>query len=186
MPSWWGKSSSKEAKKKVTKESFIDTLHRKFKSSSEAKSPSKSGGSRRHSSDIAFEKGSQSQAQSRSSSPSKHALRCQSFAESALAQPLPLPGLPPASVVRTDSGLSQSARPRTEKGSKPSLFLPLSKPACIRHRLDPADADGELVFASVSSECSIESDDPSDSRQRSPLASDFETGNRAALGSPYR
>ncbi|OIT03817.1 PREDICTED: mitogen-activated protein kinase kinase kinase YODA-like isoform X2 [Nicotiana attenuata] len=185
MPSWWGKSTSKEAKKKVTKESFIDTLHRKFKSPSEAKSPSKSGGSRRHSSDIAFEKGSQSQAQSRSSSPSKHVLRCQSFAESALAQPLPLPGLPTASVIRTDSGLSQSARPRTEKGSKPSLFLPLSKPACIRHRLDPADADGELVFASVSSECSIESDDPSDSRQRSPLASDFETGNRAALGSPY-
>ncbi|XP_075084177.1 mitogen-activated protein kinase kinase kinase YODA-like isoform X2 [Nicotiana tabacum] len=184
MPSWWGKSSSKEAKKKVSKESFIDTLHRKFKSPSEAKSPSKSGGSRRHSSDIAFEKGSRSQAQSRSSSPSKHVLRCQSFAESALAQPLPLPGLPPASVVRTDSGLSQSARPRTEKGSKPSLFLPLSKPACIRHRLDPADADGELVFASVSSECSIESDDLSDSRQRSQLASDFETGNRATMGSP--
>lgn len=183
MPSWWGKS---KAKKKATKESFIDSLHRKFKSPAEAKSPSKSGGSRRHNNEIASEKGSQSQAQSRSSSPSKNVSRCQSFAEKALAQPLPLPGLPPASVVRADSGISQSAKPRVEKGSKSSLFLPLPKPACIRHRLDPADADGELVFASISSECSVESDDPTDSRQRSPLAFDYETGNRTPLGSPPR
>lgn len=185
MPSWW-KSSSKEAKKKATKESFIDTLHRKFKSPAEIKSPSKSGGSRRHSSDTASEKGSLSQAQSRASSPSKHVARCQSFAERPLAQPLPLPGLRPANVGRSDSGISASAKSRVEKGSKPSLFLPLPKPACIRHRLDPADTDGELVFASVSSECSIESDDPADSRQRSPLASDYETGSRTAIGSPSR
>ncbi|XP_070053292.1 mitogen-activated protein kinase kinase kinase YODA-like [Nicotiana tomentosiformis] len=183
MPSWW-KSSSKEAKKKATKESFIDTLHRKFKSPAEIKSPSKSGGSRRHSSDTASEKGSLSQAQSRASSPSKHVARCQSFAERPLAQPLPLPGLRPANVGRSDSGISASAKSRVEKGSRPSLFLPLPKPACIRHRLDPADTDGELVFASVSSECSIESDDPTDSRQRSPLASDYETGSRTAIGSP--
>lgn len=186
MPPWWGKSSSKEANKKATKESFIDTLHRKFKSPAEAKFPSKSGGSRRHNSDIASEKGSQSQAQSRSSSPSKHVSRCQSFAERALAQPLPLPGLPPTGVVRTDSGISPSAKPKVEKGPKPCLFLPLPKPACIKHKLDPADADGELVFASISSECSVESNDPTDLRQRSPLAFDYETGERTALGSPPR
>ncbi|KAK4734561.1 hypothetical protein R3W88_008822 [Solanum pinnatisectum] len=182
MPSWW--KSSKEAKKKPTKESFIDTLHRKFKSPAEVKSPGKSGGSRRHSSDIASEKGSLSQAQSRASSPSKHVSRCQSFAERPLAQPLPLPGVRPANVGRSDSGISPSAKSRVEKASKPSLFLPLPKPACIRHRLDPADTDGELVFASISSECSIESDDPIDSRQRSPLATDYETGSRTAAGSP--
>ncbi|CAN4087718.1 unnamed protein product [Withania somnifera] len=182
MPSWW--KSSKEAKKKATKESFIDTWHRKFKSPAEVKSPGKSAGSRRHSSDIASEKGSLSQAQSRASSPSKHVSRCQSFAERPQAQPLPLPGLCPANVGRSDSGISASAKSKVEKASKPSLFLPLPKPACIRHRLDPADTDGELVFASISSECSIESDDPIDSRQRSPLASDYETGSRTAAGSP--
>lgn len=184
MPSWW--KSSKEAKKKPTKESFIDTLHRKFKSPAEVKSPGKSGGSRRHNSDIASEKGSLSQAQSRASSPSKHVSRCQSFAERPLAQPLPLPGVRPANVGRSDSGISPSAKSRVEKASKPSLFLPLPKPACIRHRLDPTDTDGELVFASISSECSIESDDPIDSRQRSPLATDYETGSRTAAGSPSR
>ncbi|KAJ8536795.1 hypothetical protein K7X08_035196 [Anisodus acutangulus] len=183
MPPWW-KSSSKDAKKKASKESFIDTLHRKFKSPAEVKSPGKSGGSRSHSSDIASEKGSLSQAQSRASSPSKHVSRCQSFAERPLAQPLPLPSLRPANVGRSDSAISASAKARVEKSSKPSLFLPLPKPACIRHRLDPADTDGELGFASISSECSIESDDPIDSRQRSPLASDYETGSRTAAGSP--
>ncbi|KAM3381985.1 mitogen-activated protein kinase kinase kinase YODA [Capsicum galapagoense] len=182
MPSWW--KSSKEAKKKATKESFIDTWHRKFKSPAEVKSPGKSGGSRRHSSDITSEKGSLSQAQSRASSPSKHVSRCQSFAERPLAQPLPLPGLCTANVGRSDSGISPSAKSKVEKATKPSLFLPLPKPACIRNRLETADTDAELVFASISSECSIESDDPIDSRQRSPLASDYETGSRTAAGSP--
>lgn len=187
MPSWWGKSSSKEAKKKATKESIIDTIHRKFKIPSESKSGSRSGGSRRRSSDTFSEKGAQSRAESRSPSPSKHVSRCQSFAErpKSGAQPLPLPGLRPAAVLRTDSGISSSGKTRSEKSSKPSSFL-LPRPACIRHRPDPADVDGLDAVASISSECSIESDDPTDSRQRSPLESDYEFGSRTAMGSPSR
>ncbi|KAL2542080.1 Mitogen-activated protein kinase kinase kinase YODA [Abeliophyllum distichum] len=186
MPSWWGKSSSKDAKKKTSKESFIDTLNRKFRSP-ESKSSNRSGGSRRHSSDTVSEKGSQSRAESRSTSPSKHVARCQSFAERPQAQPpqpLPLPGLRPANVGSTDSGMGDVAKPKSQRISKPSLFLPLPRPGCIRHRPDPTDLDGEVVVASISSECSIESDDQADSRQRSPLASDYDIGSRTAAGSP--
>ncbi|KAI5652825.1 hypothetical protein M9H77_30012 [Catharanthus roseus] len=183
MPSWWGKSSSKDTKKKATKESFIDSIHRKFKIPSESKSTSRSGGSRRRSSDTFSEKGSQSRAESRSPSPTKHVSRCQSFAERPQAQPLPLPGLRPAAVLRTDSGISSSGKTRSERSSKPSSFL-LPRPACIRHRPDPADVDGLEVVASISSECSIDSDDPTDSRQRSPLESDYEFGSRTVTGSP--
>ncbi|KAG6383339.1 hypothetical protein SASPL_156928 [Salvia splendens] len=182
MPSWWGKSSSKEAKKKSTKESFIDTFHKKFKSP-ESKSSGRSAGSRRRSSDIGSERGTQSRAPSRSPSPSKNVARCQSFVERPQSQPLPVPGLRPANVSRTDSGTSETAKPKPEK-SKPSLFLPLPRPACIRQRLEPAELDAELAVASVCSECSIESDDPVDSRQRSPLANDYDIGRRTAAGSP--
>lgn len=185
MPSWWSKSS-KEAKKKSNKESFIDTLQRKFKNPSDSKSCIKPGGSQRHSNNTVPEKLSQSQAQSRSASPSKHVQRCQSFGASSLPQPLPLPGLHSARIVRTDSGISSSTKPKLEKGSKASLFLPLPRPACIRNRLDPADADGELAVASMSSGCSVESDDLTDSRQHSPLASDYEFGSKTATGSPSR
>ncbi|KAK6155678.1 hypothetical protein DH2020_009926 [Rehmannia glutinosa] len=183
MPSWWGKSSSKEAKKKTTKESFIDTLHKKFRSP-ESKSSSRSGGSKKRSSDTVSERGSQSRAESRSPSPSKHVARCQSFAERPQAQPLPLPGHHPTHVSRTDSGISELAKQKTEKVSKSSLFPPFPRPACIRHRLDPTDLDGESAVASISSECSTESDDSGDSRQRSPLANDYDTGSRTAAGSP--
>lgn len=184
MPSWWGKSSSKDAKKKTSKESLIDTLHRKFKIPSESKSNSRSGGSKRHCSDAISEKGSQSRAGSRSPSPSKHVARCQSFSERPHAQPLPLPGLHPASIGRTDSGISISPKPRLEKGSKSSLFLPLPRPGCIRGRPNPTDLDGDLVTASVSSESSIDSDDPTDSRSRSPFATDYDNGTRTAASSP--
>ncbi|CAH9059330.1 unnamed protein product [Cuscuta epithymum] len=175
MPSWWSKSS-KETRKKVNKESFIDTLQRKFKSTSDSKCSVKPGGSQRHSDNTV----------SRSTSPSKNVQRCQSFAERPVAQPLPLPGLHSARVVRTDSGIISSSRTKAklEKGSKASLFRPLPRPACIRGRLDPADADGELAVASVSSGCSVESDDLTDSRLHSPLASDYEFGSKTATGSP--
>lgn len=184
MPPWWGKSSSKDSKKKTSKESFIDTLHRKFKITSEGKVSSRSGGSRRHCSDTVSEKGSRSPLESRSPSPSKHVARCQSFAERPHAQPLPLPSVQPASVVRTDSGIGISTKPRLEKASKP--FLPLPRPACIRGRPNPADLDGDLVTASVSSESSIDSDDPTDSHHRSPQATDYDAGTRIAAGSPSR
>lgn len=186
MPSWWGKSSSKEAKKKTSKESFIDSLHRKFKIPSEGKSNSRSGGSRRHCSDAISELGSQSRAVSRSPSPSNKVARCQSFAERPHAQPLPLPAMHPASIGRTDSGISISPKPRSEKRSKSSLFLPLPRPGCIRGRLNPTDLDGDLVTASVSSESSLDSDDPTDSRSRSPHATDYDNGIRTAASSPPR
>ncbi|CAA0834360.1 Mitogen-activated protein kinase kinase kinase YODA [Striga hermonthica] len=154
MRMWWGKSSSKESKKKTTKESFINTLHKKFKSP-ESKSSGRSGAVRSRSGDTFSERGSHS----RSPSPTKHVARSQSLAERAQAQPLPLPGLGSANVFRTDSAKSEPARPKQERASKPSLFLPLPRPACIRHRLEPTDLDGDLAVASISSECSIESDD---------------------------
>ncbi|KAK7279925.1 hypothetical protein RJT34_24986 [Clitoria ternatea] len=184
MPLWWSKSSSKETKKKAGKErSFIDTLHRKFKIPSEAKLNIRSGGSGRHCNDTVSEKGDHSPSESRSPSPSRVA-RCQSFAERPHAQPLPLPGLHPSSVGRVDSEISISSKSRLEKGSKPLLFLPLPKPGCIHCRPSAADLDGDLVTASVFSDCSADSDEPADSNNRSPLATDSETGTRTAAGSP--
>lgn len=184
MRSWWGKSSSK---KKANKESILFTLHQKFKTSSEGKQNSRSSGSRRHSGDTYSEKGSQSRVQSRSSSPSKQVARCQSFNERPDAQPLPLPGRNPAAVSRTDSEISVPAKPRSEKGSKSSsLFLPLPRPACIRSRLDPAEPDEDLVNASISSESSLDGDDPADSCQHSPLANDHDNGAKTAANSPSR
>ncbi|KAM1029510.1 hypothetical protein ACFX14_042032 [Malus domestica] len=185
MPSWWGKSSSKEAKKKAGKESFIDSLHRKFKFSSESRVNNRSGGSRRNCNDTISEKGCQSPIESRSPSPSKNVARCQSFAERTNAQPLPLPGLHPAHVARTNSGISISTKPRSEKGSKPLSFLPLPRPACIGSRSNHTDVDGDMVTDSVSSESSVDSDDPADSScHRSPQATDYDNGPRTAAGSP--
>ncbi|KAM6556713.1 hypothetical protein CsatB_003732 [Cannabis sativa] len=184
MPSWWGKSSSKEGKKKANKESFIDTLHRKFKSAPDDKSNSKSGGSRRRS-DTVSERGSLSRVPSRSPSPSTQVSRCQSFAERPHAQPLPLPRTQ-LSIGRTNSSISTSSKSELDKRSKPLLVFPLPKPACILNRADPTDADGDLATASVSSDSSTDSDDPSESRLISPLTSDYENGNKTALNSPSR
>ncbi|GER46668.1 protein kinase superfamily protein [Striga asiatica] len=176
MPTWWGKSSSKQAKKKTTKESFIDTLHKKFKIP-ESKSSGRSGSTRRRSSDTISEKGSHSR------SPSPIVARSQSVAERAQAQPLPLPSLGSANVFRTDSAKSEPAK--STNVSKTSLFLPLPRPARIRHKPEAADLDGELVVASISSECSVESDDHQvDSNQLSAPANDLNIGSRAAGGSP--
>ncbi|CAA0824646.1 Mitogen-activated protein kinase kinase kinase YODA [Striga hermonthica] len=176
MPTWWGKSSSKQAKKKTTKESFIDTLHKKFKSP-ESKSSGRSGSTRRRSGDTISEKGSHSR------SPSPIVARSQSVAERAEAQPLPLPRFGSANVFRTDSAKREPTR--STNVSKPSLFLPLPRPASIRHKLEANDLDGELVVASISSECSVESDDHQvDSNQLSPPANDLNIGSRASGGSP--
>ncbi|GMJ13574.1 EMBRYO DEFECTIVE 71, MAP KINASE KINASE KINASE 4, YODA [Hibiscus trionum] len=185
MPSWWGKSSSKEVKKKTNKESFIDTLHRKFKIPSEGKPNCRSGVSRRHGNDTISENESQSRTESRSPSPSKQVSRCQSFVERPHAQPLPLPDQHPAIVNRTDSGIGiSSKKSRQEKGYKSSLFLPLPRPGCIRHRLNPNDIDGDFVTASVCSESSAESDDPTDSHHRSLPVTDYDNGTRTAASSP--
>lgn len=186
MPSWWGKSSSKEAKKKANKESFIDTIHRKFKSGFEDKSNSRSVGSRRRCSDTISERGSHSRMPSRSPSPSTQVSRCQSFVERPHAQPLPLPTAQLSSVGRTDSCISASSKPEFDRRSKPLLFLPLPEPECVLNRADPTDAEGDIASASVSSDSSIDSDDASESRILSLLASDYENGNRTTMNSPCR
>ena len=186
MPSWWGKSSSKEVKKKASKESFIDTLHRRFKSPTESKINGRSGGSRRRCSDTISELGSQSRAESRSPSPSKSQVsRCQSFSEGPHAQPLPLPGFQLPTMGRTDSVIGMSTKSKLEKGSKP-LFLPLPKTGCMRSRANRTDLDGEFATASVSSESSIDSDDPIDSSHRSPQATDYDHGNKTTATSTSR
>ncbi|XP_074291515.1 mitogen-activated protein kinase kinase kinase YODA-like isoform X2 [Silene latifolia] len=188
MAPWW-KSSSKEAKNKSGNESLYETLRRRLRSLSDVKSDRSSRVPRRQCSDTISERGLRSRAESRSPSPtklSKHVGRCQSFAERPLSQPLPLPGLHPASVSRTDSGLIISSKPRSEKVTKSSLFSPLRRPACIRSRAEPAELDSELATGSVSSESSVESDDLPESSLRSPQASDVEIGPRTAAGSPSR
>ncbi|CAL1404933.1 unnamed protein product [Linum trigynum] len=183
MRPWWGKSSSKEVKKKGSKESFIDTLHRRFKSPSDGKLSSRSGGSRRHLNDTVSEMGAQSRPESRSPSPpSKHVSRCQSFADRLSAQPLPRPGVHSAAVGRADSELGVTTKPRLEKG--PKSFLPLPRPACIRNRPNQADLDGDLVTASVSSASSTDIDDPVDLNQPSPRATDCDLGTRTTVSSP--
>ncbi|EEF51206.1 mitogen-activated protein kinase kinase kinase YODA [Ricinus communis] len=178
MPSWWGKTSSKEDKKKA-KEGIIDALQRKFKIALEDKSSSKSGGSWRRSSDTVSERGSRSRVPSRSPSPSTQVSRCQSFAERPHAQPLPLPGGRHSGIGRSNSGITASIRPVLDGGSKP-LDLPLPRPGCVHNKLDHTYAEGD----SVSSVSSMDSEYPSDSRVLSPLMSDYENGNRTATNSP--
>ncbi|OMO58619.1 hypothetical protein COLO4_34486 [Corchorus olitorius] len=184
MPTWWGKFSAKEDKKKASKESFIDTINRKLKITSDDKSTSRSGGSRRRRCDIVSERGSLSRVPSRSPSPSTQVSRCQSFVERPNAQPLPLPGVHNAGVARTNSGINASTRPGFDRGLRPSLILPLPKPGQVSNKLDPVDAEGDFAIASITSDSSIDSDDPSDSRLLSPLTSDYENGQRTAGNSP--
>ncbi|KAJ7004101.1 mitogen-activated protein kinase kinase kinase YODA isoform X1 [Populus alba x Populus x berolinensis] len=184
MRSWWGKSSSKEEKKKANKESFIDTINRKLKITSKEKSNNRSGGSRRCCKDTLSERVSLSRIPSRSPSPSTHVSRCQSFSERPQAQPLPLPGVPRTKIRRSDSGIGASVKPGLDGRGKPLHLLPLPRPGHVLNRLDQADTAGDLATASVSSDSSIDSDDLSDSRVLSPLTSDYENGNRTAVNSP--
>ncbi|KAK1266943.1 Mitogen-activated protein kinase kinase kinase YODA [Acorus gramineus] len=179
MPSWWGKSSAKDAKKKTSKETFLDTL-RKFRGPSEEKGNAKSGGTRRRSNDAASEMGSRSRAGSRSPSPSTKVSRCQSFSDRPHAQPLPLPGGHPGIIRGMQSGISL-ARPMLEKRGKPPLFLPLPTPDRIPSRTDATDNDVDLATASVSSNCSIDSD--SDSRLPSPQGNEIENRGRNLINS---
>lgn len=177
MPSWWGKSSSKEAKKKTNKESLIDTFHKKFKIVYAGKCDSGAGGPRRRCSDTLSEKACQS------ISPSTQVSRCHSFAERPHAQPLPLPGEPVAAIRRADSEKKASAKPEVDRSSTPFLFLSHPKP----HRLpDGPDPEADLETATVSSDTFTDSEDQSDSRLPSPQASDHENGNRTVISSPSR
>ncbi|RDX95772.1 Mitogen-activated protein kinase kinase kinase YODA, partial [Mucuna pruriens] len=174
MPSWWGKSSSKEVNRKENRENLIDTIQRKL---------NKSRGSRRHRKDTISEKGSISLLPSRSPSPSTHVSRCQSFAERPLAQPLPLPGMHLPAANHANSGTSVASKLESTRGSKSSLYFPLPKLGCLSNRGEPTDAEEDTATASVSSGSSIDSDDLCDSHFLSPLASDCENGNRATVHS---
>ncbi|KAJ6830599.1 mitogen-activated protein kinase kinase kinase YODA-like isoform X1 [Iris pallida] len=176
MPSWWGKSSSKDVKKKTTKENFIDTLHR-FLSPAEHKGNVRSPGARRCGIDATSERGSLSRAESRSTPPSNQVSRCESFSDRPHAQPLPLPGLQ-SGITRTSSGISVS-KPILEKRGKPQLLLPLPTPDRVPRSPYTTDIDGDMATASVSSNCSIDSDDQSDSRLHSPVGNEFDISTRA-------
>ncbi|KAM0929301.1 hypothetical protein ACQ4PT_001727 [Festuca glaucescens] len=170
MPSWWGKSSSKDAKK-TTKENLIDTFHRLI-SPNEQKGTTKSKRCYRRGNDTAVEKVCRSTTVSRPTSPSKEVSRCQSFsADRVHSQPLPVPGLRPA-VTRTVSDVTQS-KPILEKRGKPPLLLPLPKPNKPQKR-------SEIVIASVSSNCSADSDDRGDSQLPSPVGNDAENTTNVA------
>ncbi|XP_068306957.1 mitogen-activated protein kinase kinase kinase YODA-like [Pyrus communis] len=186
MPSWWRKSSSKEVKKKKgNRESFIDTIatiHRKLKSSSEEKCNGRSGGSRRRCIDTVSEMGSLSRVLS--PVPSSQVSRCPSFAEKPHAQPLPLPRVQLSNIGRTNSGISVVSKPESDRESNQLFYLPLPGPGCVSSREDHTYAEGDLATASISSDSSIDSDDPSDSRLLSPMGSDYENGNRTNINSP--
>lgn len=184
MPSWWGKSSSKEVKKEANKESIIDTIQRKFKIASEEKWNNRSKGSRRRTETISV-KVPQSCAESRSTSPSTQVSRCQSFAERPQAQPLPLPGVRLSNIKRADSGNSASRKRRIDRGSNPLSSLPLPKLGDVPNETY-ADVETDIATGSISSDSSNYSDDPPDSCLLSPQASDYENGNKTAINSPSR
>lgn len=189
MRTWWGKPSSKEAKRKTNRESIFDTIQRKLKNASEEKHNYKSGGSRKHHHDAISKKGSKSFEPSRSPSPSTHVSRCLSFAESRHCQPLPLPASRLPTVTDANSGIILTPKPERateDPTSRPSVYFPLPEPGYVSKRLQLADAEGDLATASVFSDSSIDSGDSSDSHLVSPLASDCENGNRATIKSSFR
>uniref|UniRef100_A0A2P2LK91 mitogen-activated protein kinase kinase kinase n=1 Tax=Rhizophora mucronata TaxID=61149 RepID=A0A2P2LK91_RHIMU len=181
MPSWWGKSSSKE-EKKTNRESIIDTIHRKFKITSNENANNKSGVSWRHRNGTVSERGSISQVPSGSASPSSstNVSHCQSFAERPCAQPLPLPH----NIRHIDSGGSALIKLGMGEVSKPLHHLPIPRPGYDSNRLEHTDAERDLAIASLSSDSSSDGEDPSDSHVLSPLASDCENGNKTTVSSP--
>ncbi|XP_078441808.1 protein kinase superfamily protein isoform X2 [Wolffia australiana] len=172
MPSWWGKSSSKDVKKKSSKENFIDAIQRLINPSVQ-KGNTKLGGSLRTNRDIVPKKGSRSTVGSRSLSPSTQVSRCQSFSDVVHAHPLPLPRLPAADTLYQPSA-TKSSTPILKKRGKPPLHLPLPSPQHILSRQDVVDAEMDVATASVSSNCSAESEDTPDSRLQSPAGNDMD------------
>ncbi|CAN6229177.1 unnamed protein product [Urochloa humidicola] len=171
MPPWWSKSSSKDVKK-TTKENLFDTIHRLI-SPNEQKGSTKSKRNCRRGNDTAVEKVCKSTTVSRPTSPSKEVSRCQSFSvDRPHAQPLPIPGGCPR-ATRTVSDIIES-KPILEKRGKPPLFLPLPKPDLLHKRPGNSEIASEIVVASVSSNCSADSEDRADSQLQSPVGNDIE------------
>ncbi|KAK1374371.1 Mitogen-activated protein kinase kinase kinase YODA [Heracleum sosnowskyi] len=174
MPSWWVKSSSKDADKKSEKGSLINTIHKKFTIVLEKKRNDGSGSSGKQHCD----------AKHASRSPISHSTqvsRCGGFAQRPQALPLPLPGLQQTTKHRDDSGNKEAAKDEASKGSKPFMFLPLPKPP---NGPDPVDAEAVERTAYVSSDKCTDNDTPSDSHLPSPQASGYKNGKKAAMKSP--
>lgn len=168
MPSWWGKSSSKEVKKKTTKEYSISTLNRLISPTEQRSGNVRVEGNRMLSDKISQE-GSRSRSESQSTSPSSEVSCSQSFADRPRAQPLPVPGsqccltCSPSGVVASKSML--------EKRGKMQRILPLLKRGHLCRNPDAIDAP-------VSSRCSVDSDDPADCKIHSPVVDDVVSGGK--------
>jgi hypothetical protein len=59
-----------------------------------------------------------------------------------------------------------------EKRGKPPLLLPLPKPNPLHRGPGSSDIPSEIVVASVSSNCSADSEDRADSQLQSPVGND--------------
>uniref|UniRef100_A0A0D6QUG8 mitogen-activated protein kinase kinase kinase n=1 Tax=Araucaria cunninghamii TaxID=56994 RepID=A0A0D6QUG8_ARACU len=184
MPSWWRKSSSKEVKKKGSKEIILEALHfPKLKFLSEEKGSFRSSAvSRRHTIDTASENGSGPRVECVSPSLSTPVSRCQSFAERQNGQPLPLPSTSPSTIGRTESGIS-SPQPLGNRSGRLSPFSPLPSPDLVLNRLDIADVDGGSGCASMSSVGSDRSDEIIDLQQDNGLGHAHYKNRDAAVAS---
>ncbi|KAK7399199.1 hypothetical protein VNO78_10377 [Psophocarpus tetragonolobus] len=186
MRLWWGKSSSKEAKRKANRERFIDTIQRKLKNTPDEKCNNKSGRSRRHCDDAVSNNKCRSLAPSRSPSPVTHVSRCRSFEERPLSQPLPLPGSHLPATIGANSGVILTSKLERAIGSNQSVYFPLPKPDYVSNKEDPTEAERDITTASVSSDRSIDSGNSFGSPHLvSPLASDCENGNQANINSSF-
>lgn len=180
MPTWWGKSSSKDVKK-TTKENLIDTFHRLI-SPNEQKGSTRSKRNCRRDDNAAVEKVCKSTTVSRASSPSKEVSRCQSFSvDRTHAQPLPIPGVRPR-VTHTVADVIDS-KPILEKRGKPPLHLPLPKPDPLCRRPGSSELPSEIVVASVSRNCSADSEGHADSQLQSPVGNDTENSTKVSSNS---
>ncbi|KAJ1272266.1 hypothetical protein BS78_06G189100 [Paspalum vaginatum] len=177
MPTWWSKSASKDVKK-TTKENLLDTFHRLI-SPNEQKGNTRSKRNCRRANNTAVEKVCKSTTVSRPTSPSKEVSRCQSFSVDRLhAQPLPIPGVHPR-VTCTVADVINS-KPILEKRGKPPLHLPLPKPAPVLRRPGNSELPSETVVASVSSNCSVDSEGRADSQLQSPVGNDTENSMKVS------
>lgn len=186
MPTWWGlgKSSSKDVKKKPNRDNFFNTLHR-FISNIETKGRKQGSRGRRHCNDTLSEMDPRSRAASRSPSPSNPVSRCQSFSYTMHAQPLPLPQMKTSTIPRAPSGMAMLS-PSSDKYGKPSLG---SRPPTSDHnqrRLDATYIDGDLTTASISSNCSTDTDDPVDSQLQITVGNDVADATKTVTVNPSR
>ncbi|ONK63990.1 uncharacterized protein A4U43_C07F20980 [Asparagus officinalis] len=183
MPSWWGKSSSKDVKKKTRKENFVNTLHR-FMSLTDQKDDARSERSQKCNISLGREPQSRVESRAESRSTSAQVSRCQSFADRPPdPQPLPLPR------VHSDIPRIQSravvVKPILEKRGRPQLFLPLPASDCDSRGPHAMEIDVDLGTALFYRNCSNDNDDQADSQLQSPVGIDAATVNKDIAHRPF-